>query len=484
MMCDVWLAGCHQVDFTRQYWHDVFERCIAEYGAGVTPNPDVWCNRYIKFHWFSEHATQKLGAHFVATGHYAQLARRPRLPLPSSSTNGNGNGDTRATASWLGMSTKEELSKKWNVTSAMANLTAAITDEPVERLIARSVDLLRQHADRWPSPYAVIPPQSSSLSSQSSSNVVMSAHLLSATDGWKDQTYFLALTRSGSLNNAIFPIGHLHKSQVRAIASYAGLPNATKRESMGICMVGKRDFPTFISQYISPRPGHFVALVPPMDCELIGAAGNINTATGGIIGNGNGKDGGMDMGKRNDKTSNKRRNGSKDGRAMMNDKGLTILGHHRGIACYTMGQQANIPGMTQKWYVASKDIERNEIIVVPNRFHAAMFVDRLYLREMTWIHGTPPSLDLHHTNGTYRCLYRTRHHSPLRACTIKRLVASSTTPARHSGAPTDMDTDAEWEIIYDTPHTNTALGQGCVFYDITYVVIITHATPSFFCLSS
>src|SRR4051812_21151936 len=68
------------VDFSKAYWNGVFDRVLREYAAGSTPNPDVLCNRMVKFDCFLKHATQQLGADYVATGHYAQVAH---LPAPA-----------------------------------------------------------------------------------------------------------------------------------------------------------------------------------------------------------------------------------------------------------------------------------------------------------------------------------------------------------------------------------------------------------------
>jgi tRNA U34 2-thiouridine synthase MnmA/TrmU len=346
----------------------------------------------------------------------------------------------------------------------MARLNKPIAEESIESIITRSVDLLRSHATQWPSP------SSASVSSFSSS---MRAHLLSSVDPWKDQTYFLALTRAGALSNAIFPIGHLHKSQVRAIAAYAGLPNATKAESMGICFVGKRRFPEFISEYITQVSGNFVSLIPltfkELNSVIAGAKLISPTAYPSKTQ--------LKAKSKFDRVSTtilpcvgETPEEHKNLPGTLNKDGLVIMGRHRGLACYTMGQQASMSGMTSRWYVASKNAATNEVMVVPDRYHPAMFFDRLYVREMNWITGQPPHQDLLTVDGTYRCLYRTRHHAPLRGCTLKRLAAPANMneTARHSGQPSDMDTTAEWEVIYDTPHTGTALAQSVVLYSPRY----------------
>lgn len=65
----------HEVEFVREYWHDVFESFVEDCAAGLTPNPDLSCNRHIKFRALLHH-TRSLGARFLATGHYARICRR------------------------------------------------------------------------------------------------------------------------------------------------------------------------------------------------------------------------------------------------------------------------------------------------------------------------------------------------------------------------------------------------------------------------
>jgi tRNA-5-taurinomethyluridine 2-sulfurtransferase len=146
--------------------------------------------------------------------------------------------------------------------------------------------------------------------------------LLRAKDRRKDQTYYLSGINERGLACALFPIGHLEKREVRALAQEWGLPTAERAESMGICFVGeKRRFNDFIgreatasialiahgdsAQYIPPRPGDIIDL---------------------------------DTRKR--------------------------VGTHQGLWTYTIGQGARVPGMPEKTYVASKNVNRNLVFVV------------------------------------------------------------------------------------------------------------------------
>ena len=159
------------VDLSDQYRKRVVDYMFKEYSEGRTPNPDVLCNREIKFDAFLQ-AARSLGADAVATGHYCRR-----------------------------MDTRDE-----------------------------------------------------------NGNTIH--HILAGTDPSKDQSYFLSQLDQEQLSRAIFPIGHLLKSEVRAIAREADLPSADKKDSQGICFVGKVDLPTFLKQKLSSREGDVVEVYP------------------------------------------------------------------------------------------------------------------------------------------------------------------------------------------------------------------------------
>lgn len=160
----------HTFDFEVEYRQRVYEYMIAEYKAGRTPNPDVLCNKYMKFDLFLQKADE-LGCAFVATGHYARV---------------------------------------------------------------------RRDAD--------------------------GTHLLAGIDANKDQSYFLCQLTQPQLRRAIFPIGEMTKPEVRAKASDAGLPVADKKDSQGICFVGKVDMRDFLAARITPHEGNIVTT----DGKMIG----------------------------------------------------------------------------------------------------------------------------------------------------------------------------------------------------------------------
>ncbi len=162
------------VDLSKEYRQRVVDYMFNEYSTGRTPNPDVLCNREIKFDAFLK-AAQKLGADMVATGHYCR--REPLLDADGEQVEING-------------------------------------------------------LPQW--------------------------RILEGVDPNKDQSYFLCQLTQEQLSKALFPIGHLTKPEVREIAHQADLPSADKKDSQGICFVGKVDLPTFLQQKLKPAEGDVV----------------------------------------------------------------------------------------------------------------------------------------------------------------------------------------------------------------------------------
>jgi len=230
---------CHQigipyysVNFTRAYRERVFARFLQELRNGATPNPDVLCNREIKFSLLLEKAFA-LGATHLATGHYARVGE--------------------------------------------------------------------------------------------------SGSLEKGKDLGKDQSYFLYAMPPAALSHVLFPIGHMHKTQVRQIAAEHKLATSMKPDSTGICFIGPRNFRTFLSQYIGYQTGDIVTL-----------EGN-------------------------------------------------VIGQHVGVAFYTIGQRKglDIGGEGDPWFVIGKDVEHNRVIVAQGRDHPALYASKLSATEIAWI--TPPT---------------------------------------------------------------------------------------------
>ncbi|MHA7964064.1 tRNA 2-thiouridine(34) synthase MnmA [Paenibacillus sp. CAU 1782] len=236
-VCDKIGIPYYTVNFERQYFDKVFTYFLDEYKRGRTPNPDVMCNREIKFGDFLNKALE-LNADYLATGHYAR----------------------------------------------------------VERAADGTVKLLR------------------------------------GVDSGKDQTYFLSALSQEQLQKAMFPIGHLPKSEVRRIAEEAGLHTAKKKDSTGVCFIGERNFKQFLSGYLPAQPGDMIDIA----------------------------------------------SGEKKGR-------------HDGLMYYTLGQRQGLgiggsgTGSGEPWFVADKDLEKNILYVVQGERHSSLYSQSLSASGLNWI---------------------------------------------------------------------------------------------------
>lgn len=210
------------------------------------------------------------------------------------------------------------------------------------------------------------------------------SHLLKAIDQAKDQSYFLHAISGEALGRCLFPIGNLRKNEVRSLAHAAGLPVFDKPDSTGICFIGERPFADFLSRYISD------------------ARGPIETGAGRVV------------------------------------------GEHRGLAFYTLGQRAGLrlgglAGEAQApWYVAAKDVGRNTLIVVQNPDHPLLQSDVFDVADLHWLRTAPPAgTDLH---------VKTRYRQQDLACRI-------------SG-----DDGSGWCVELARPARAVTPGQYAVFY--------------------
>lgn len=251
----------YTVNFVKEYWDNVFTHFIHELEQGYTPNPDVLCNREIKFKVLLKKALE-LGADFLATGHYC----RKQIV----------NGEEQ---------------------------------------------------------------------------------LLKGVDPGKDQSYFLYTLSSQTLKNVLFPVGDLLKTDLRKIAHQHNLATSSKKDSTGICFIGKRNFKEFLSQYIGYTPGNFENL------------------TGEVI------------------------------------------GRHDGMAYYTIGQRKGmgIGGAGDAWYVVGKDPTRNVVYLAQGSQHPALYSDALIATELSWVSskGPPP---LHEPY-----LSKIRYRQPDQECLIQKI---------------------------------------------------------------
>jgi len=220
----------HRVDFVQEYWDRVFTYFLDEYKAGRTPNPDIMCNKEIKFKAFLQHAIN-LGADMIATGHYAQVDHEEEVKM------------------------------------------------------------------------------------------------LRGVDDNKDQSYFLSQLTKQQLDKTLFPLGHLEKSEVRAIAEKLNLATAAKKDSTGICFIGERNFSEFLQNYLPAQPGE------------------MQTLSGDVVGS------------------------------------------HIGLMYYTIGQRKGlgIGGAGDAWFVMGKNVKENVLIVGQGFEHDYVFANEAVISDVNWI---------------------------------------------------------------------------------------------------
>lgn len=238
--------------------------------------------------------------------------------------------------------------------------------------------------------------------------------LYAAKDDTKDQSYFLSNVAGSAFAKVLFPLGELRKSEVREIALTNGLCTAEKKDSVGICFIGKRNFADFIHQYIPRQTGAFFTV---------------------------------------------------DGERMHD---------HDGFTSYTIGQGARIQGMSQKWFVVGKRKHDHAVVIAPGTRHPALFADALFASSgaFNWISGELPNELLE--TGSFRCQYRVRYRQELGECTVT-LVSSAEARAEASGlhdwdaplATTDDDDEgskAFLRVDFDRPQRGVTPQQALVLY--------------------
>lgn len=209
--------------------------------------------------------------------------------------------------------------------------------------------------------------------------------LLRAADGTKDQSYFLHRLNQDQLSRALFPLSNMKKSAVREMAKDAGIPVHAKKDSTGICFIGERPFREFLNRYLPTTPG-----------------------------------------------------------VMRTPEG-TVLGEHVGLSFYTLGQRKGIgvggvKGRAEEaWYVAAKDIARNELIVVQGHDHPLLLARALRAMDLSWVSGEAPAA------GT---------------------LLSAKTRYRQADAPCRVDvvSAVTLELTFDQPQWAVTPGQSAVLY--------------------
>ena len=186
--------------------------------------------------------------------------------------------------------------------------------------------------------------------------------LLKADDGSKDQSYFLHRLNQAQLSKTLFPLGSYLKREVREMAREAGLANAEKKDSTGICFIGERPFQEFLQRYLPRQPG------------------DMKTPEGKLV------------------------------------------GQHEGLMYYTLGQRQGLKiggsreSNGEPWFVAAKDMAKNELIVVQGHDHPLLQSDGLKASQLHWISGETPE-----TNWVYAA--KTRYRQPDAPCEIDAVDA-------------------------------------------------------------
>lgn len=287
----------------KEYREKVVEYMVQGYARGETPNPDVMCNKEIKFGLFLEKALS-LGADYVATGHYVKLSKVPCLP--------------------------------------------AGRESPKSKVVYK---------------------------------------LLKADDVNKDQSYFLWTLTQKQLCHCLFPIGDYLKPEVRKIAKKAGFSTADKKDSQGICFLGKVTLPEFLSEFLPAKKG-----------DILDAEGK-------------------------------------------------VLGKHKGVQFYTIGQRHGIcvPGK-KPYYVANKDTKSNTLVIAENE-DRALYKKEVELVDVNFINKDYFS-DLRETPK--KVFVRVRYRQPV-------FEAVLTEKTDESGA-------TGYFIVFDKPQKFIAKGQSAVFY--------------------
>jgi tRNA-uridine 2-sulfurtransferase len=264
-VCDKLGIELKTVNFASEYWDDVFEVFLSEFKTGRTPNPDILCNKYVKFKAFLEYAIQDLGADYIATGHYARVCEK--------------DGEY---------------------------------------------------------------------------------YLLKGLDPDKEQSYFLYTLKQHELAHTLFPIGHLHKQEIRKLAQQAGFDNCRKKDSTGICFIGERKFKEFLQRYLPAQPGE-----------------------------------------------------------MRSPEGRQI-GCHQGLMYYTLGQRQGLgiggvkDAPDEPWYVLDKDLTSNILIVGQGHDHPLMQHNTLEASRLDWCNNKP-------LTQIIECVAKTRYRQQDQSCRVEPL---------------------------------------------------------------
>lgn len=224
--------------------------------------------------------------------------------------------------------------------------------------------------------------------------------LLKAIDASKDQSYFLHRLNQAQLSKTLFPLGEIHKTEVRRIAEQLKLPNAKKKDSTGICFIGERPFREFLNRYLSYKPGP----IKTVDGELIGEHVGLSFYT---------------------------------------------LGQRKGIGLGGIKAHQSADGQSEAWYVARKDIATNTLYVVQGHDHPWLLSNQLVANQSSWISGYAPD--------TSALSAKTRYRQADVACTISNPSANHF--ALQFRDPQWAVTPGQSAVLY---HGDVCLGGGII----------------------
>ena len=310
------------LDLSDAYRERIVDYMFREYEQGRTPNPDVLCNREIKFDLFLK-AAEELGAEAVATGHYCRKS-------------------------------------------------------------TQSIEGVNIH------------------------------QLKAGIDGNKDQSYFLCQLNQAQLNKAIFPIGEMSKPEVRALARTIELPTAEKKDSQGLCFIGKVRLPEFLQQQLKVKKGDIIEIsADHIKCIETNEATNTDKASP---------------------------------IAWTRQDGLAI-GEHQGAHFFTVGQRRglHVGGKPEPLFVLAKDVDENVLYVGQGESHPGLVRSALRMR-MDEVHWIREDRSLAPGQSTRTFEFRFRYRQPLQHGTLKR--------------------DGDFmTIAFDHPQTGIAAGQFAAWYD-------------------
>lgn len=339
----------HFVDLSDIYRQRVVDYMFSEYQKGRTPNPDVLCNREIKFDAFLKCALE-LDVDYVATGHYCK---------------------------------KDEFVNE--------------KGETIYRILA-------------------------------------------GDDKNKDQSYFLCQLSQEQLSKALFPIGEIDKPEVRRLAKEAGLPSAEKKDSQGICFVGKVDLPVFLQQKLKSKEGKVVEIFAneqeraPYTKVALKAGETVADAVGPVV---------EEVKSHTEYSLDELEQISSP--VVYTPSDGKVIGKHIGAQYYTIGQRKglNIGGHKESIFIISIDIENNVIYVGEGHSHPGLYRKGLKIEEDE-IHWIRPDMALK-AGESREYMVRIRYRQPLQRATLYKA-------------------EDGLYIVFNTPQRGITAGQFAAWY--------------------